>query len=45
MELTRRDRCCQPTVDKVPDEVRGLLAVDDAGELAVLALEKDTRVE
>jgi hypothetical protein len=45
MELARRDRCGQATVDKVPDEVRGLLAVDDAGELAVLAFEEDTRVE
>jgi hypothetical protein len=45
MELARCDRSSQPTVDKVPNEVRGLLAMDDAGELAVLAFEEDTRVK
>ena len=45
MEFARRDWRGQPTVDKVPDEVRGLLAMDDAGELAVLAFEEDTRVK
>ncbi len=45
MELAWCDRRGQPTVDKVSDEVRGLLAMDDAGELAGAAFEEDTRVK
>src|SRR5262249_21389380 len=45
MELPRRDRRRESSLDKTFDEVGTLLAMDDAGEAAVLALDEDTRVQ
>ena len=40
-----RDRRRESPLDERLDEVRALLAVDDAGEAAVLALDEDARVQ
>jgi len=45
MELSRRDRRRESTFDKSLDEVGALLAVDDAGERAVLPLDEDARMQ
>jgi hypothetical protein len=40
MKLARRNRCCESSLDESLHEVGALLAVDDAGERAVLALDE-----
>jgi hypothetical protein len=45
MELARGDRRRESTLDERLKEVRALLAVDDAGEAAVLALDEDAGVQ
>ena len=45
MQLPRRDRRREPPLDEVRDEVGALLAMDDAREGAVLALDEDARVQ
>jgi hypothetical protein len=45
MELSRRDRGRESSFDKSLDEVGALLAVDDAGERAVLTLHEDAGME
>ena len=45
MELPGHDRRGEPPLDQPREEVRALLAVDDAGEGAVLALHEDARVQ
>jgi hypothetical protein len=45
MKLARRNRCCEPSIDESLDEVGALLAMDDAGERAVLALDEDAGVQ
>jgi hypothetical protein len=45
MELASGDRRRESSLDERIDEVRALLAVDDAGRTAVLALDEDTRVQ
>jgi hypothetical protein len=44
MELPRRDRRCESSLDERLDEVGALLTVDDAGERAVLTLDEDAGV-
>ncbi len=45
MELSGGDRRREAPLDEFLDEVGALLAVDDAGEAAVLALEEDAGVQ
>src|SRR5688572_6329413 len=45
MELAREDGRREPTLDERLEEVGALLAVDDAGEAAVLAFDEDTGVQ
>jgi hypothetical protein len=45
MELSRRDRGRESSFHKSLDEVGALLAVDDAGERAVLTLDEDAGVQ
>jgi hypothetical protein len=45
MELPRRDRRRESSLDKTFDEVGALLTVDDACEAAILALDENTRVQ
>jgi hypothetical protein len=45
MELARADRRRESPPDQGLQEVRALLPVDDAGEAAVLAFDKDARVQ
>ena len=44
VQVAGRDRRRESALDERPDEVRALLAVDDAGERAALPLEEDARV-
>src|SRR5262249_32397935 len=45
MEGPGRDRSCEAALHELLDEVRTLLTMHDSRELAVLALNEDTRVQ